>query len=302
MPACPETGFTSVTGIWSDPITKVNSGTDSGEHSMPVAEKLRISPGNAGLPATRSLGMAASSTDPDRTASACPVSESAAVRSVGAAANITLFNAFDRPASVSTVMARGVPAAAAGQSNSRRSTDAYNKAASSPFTRTRVPPRLVLAPERSASGIAPANKEWPRTVATEPGLHPAEALFPVIFSSLVRTGGPDATVSVTVLEAAAPSVFVAVKVTSYTPPSPSPGVHCNTPSSGSKTAPDGKFSAATFTPRPRPSLAAIVKRIGFRGTPVTSEGTNKAGVSDGSMAIEVCTDSDPKLAARTAVS
>ena len=91
---------------------------------MPVAWNAKVSPANAGFPLNFSFGMAAKSDVPERTASACPFSESATVKSCGVLACIELASALDRPAAVSTAILRELPAALAGHSTSTRSADA----------------------------------------------------------------------------------------------------------------------------------------------------------------------------------
>jgi len=170
---------------------------------MPVAWNAKVSPASAGFPFNCSFGMAARSDVPERTASACPLCESLTVKIRGLFASIEPASGLDRPAAVSTAMLSAPPAASEGHSRSTRSADADRTGTLAPFTRTRVPPSSVLAPEGSASGIAPPNSQFPRIAATAPGLHSAGA---------VRTGKPEPTSSFTVLVAAAPNELVAVKL------------------------------------------------------------------------------------------
>ena len=134
-----------------------------------------------------------------------------------------------------------------------------------------------------------------------PGLHPAGASLPTLFSNFVKCGNPESTNSLKVLDVAVPIELVAINAMRYKPRSFSVGVQSNAPVSGSKIVPRGWPAAVSVTAKPLPSPAVTAKWIGAPGLAASSAGAVRAGELAGSTAIEVRADSEPIRASKTAV-
>jgi hypothetical protein len=169
-----------------------------------------------------------------------------------------------------------VPGSAAGQTKSIRLGDVYTTGASWPLTLTLLPPKDVVSPEGSATGLASAASQRPCKLARDPGLQGSFAGLAALPTDVI-VGFPESTTIVTWPLEETPAEFVAVKVTSYSPCCDSVGVHVNSPVPGSKLAPPGSLPAANSGGSPPGSIAETVNAAFSLTTASTSPGRLRIG-------------------------